>query len=198
MRASSIHSHNLVNNTRERRSRRRDVDLEITPGYNGTHVLIGETELVVNELPPLSADDVASFFLSVVDRGNGDTMTHLRLEKLTYYAQAWHLALAGPPLFPERIEAWELGPVVRELYEKYKDYDALPIPAPNSCPQTGAREGSILAQVWAAYGRYSAGELSRMTHEEAPWRSCMGATEPAQFESGYPGRGHEGLLPTPA
>lgn len=126
--------------------------------------------MTANELSPLSADDVASFFLSVVDHENGDTMTHLRLEKLAYYAQAWHLALAGPPLFPERIEAWKLGPVVRELYQKYKDYDALPIPAPSACPQTGAREGSILAQVWATYGRYSAAELSRMTHEEAPWR----------------------------
>ena len=42
-------------------------------------------------------------------------MTAKKLEKLVYYAQAWHLARHQRPLFPETIEAWAQGPVVRHL-----------------------------------------------------------------------------------
>ena|SRR5581483_5758689 len=127
---------------------------------------------MIRDLPPMAADDVAAFFLAVVDRRNGDIMTHLRLEKLAYYAQAWHLALTGSRLFPDPVEAWELGPVVPNLYDEYKDFDALPIPAPEAPPQPPPRAAAILDQVWAAYGRYSAAELSRMTHEEEPWQAA--------------------------
>lgn len=127
---------------------------------------------MVRTLPPLNAHDVAAFFLSVVDRENGDTMTHLRLEKLAYYGQAWHLALTGAALFPEPVEAWELGPVVRALYDKYKEYDAQPIPPPAEPSIPAGRVGAVLAQVWSTYGRFSAGELSRMTHEEEPWKAA--------------------------
>lgn len=44
-------------------------------------------------------------------------MSHMKLQKLCYYSQAWHLAWEGVPLFPERIEAWANGPVVPVLYE---------------------------------------------------------------------------------
>jgi len=44
----------------------------------------------------LTAGQVADYFLLQVDQDAGDAMTHLRLQKLVYYAQAWHLVLARP------------------------------------------------------------------------------------------------------
>lgn len=42
--------------------------------------------------------------------------TPLERHKLAYYVQGWHVTWEGVPLFPERIEAWAHGPVVREVW----------------------------------------------------------------------------------
>ncbi len=55
-----------------------------------------------------SAHDVGKYVLE--KRGS---MTTWKLQKLVYYSKAWHLVWEGEPLFPEHIEAWANGPVVR-------------------------------------------------------------------------------------
>ena len=56
----------------------------------------------------LIADEIARFFIATVDRDSGDNITHLKLQKLLYYAQGFHLALhRGEALFPDDILAWE-------------------------------------------------------------------------------------------
>ena len=54
----------------------------------------------------LSPTDVANWFTCNIDREVGDSITHLKLQKLIYYAQAWSLALKGKTLFEEEIQAW--------------------------------------------------------------------------------------------
>jgi uncharacterized phage-associated protein len=46
--------------------------------------------------------------------------TQLKLQKLVYYSEAWHLAYFERPLIPEDFEAWVHGPVVRSLWDHYK------------------------------------------------------------------------------
>ena len=62
---------------------------------------------------------VAQFFIQQADVESGDMMTHLRLQKLVYYSQAWHLVLQKKKLFRDRIEAWAHGPVIPNLYSIY-------------------------------------------------------------------------------
>jgi uncharacterized phage-associated protein len=57
-----------------------------------------------------SAHDVAAYILSRQGR-----MTAMKLQKLVYYSQAWSVVWDERPLFPEKIEAWANGPVVRDL-----------------------------------------------------------------------------------
>jgi len=64
--------------------------------------------------------DVANYFLKRQDPDAGDLMSNLKLQKLVYYAQGFHLAMENSPLFNEPIEAWEHGPVCVPLYHKYK------------------------------------------------------------------------------
>ncbi|MCC8462499.1 MAG: hypothetical protein LN546_04970 [Rickettsia endosymbiont of Ecitomorpha arachnoides] len=52
-----------------------------------------------NEL--LSCFNVVQYFLILVDRELGDTITQLKLQKLIYFAQGSHLALFDEPLFKE-------------------------------------------------------------------------------------------------
>ena len=58
------------------------------------------------------ATTLAKWFISRVERDSGDDITHLKLQKLLYYAQAWHLAHTNAPLFNKEIKAWTHGPVV--------------------------------------------------------------------------------------
>src|SRR5258708_4115865 len=76
-----------------------------------------------------SALDVANWFLAAMDRGAGDSITHLKLQKLVYYAQAWSLALRNKPLFDEDFVAWTHGPVVKSVWRRFKGYGLDAIPA---------------------------------------------------------------------
>ena len=56
-----------------------------------------------------TAEQVAEYFLLLVDDDAGDVMTNLRLQKLVYYAQAWRLAILDEALFEDDFEAWVHG-----------------------------------------------------------------------------------------
>ncbi|MCA6080406.1 MAG: DUF4065 domain-containing protein [Endomicrobium sp.] len=51
-------------------------------------------------------------------------ISHLKLQKLLFYCQAYHLSISGEPLFEDDILAWDYGPVVRSVYENYKKHDS--------------------------------------------------------------------------
>ena len=75
-----------------------------------------------------TAFSVAKYFLFLSDEEAGDTISNLKLQKLLYYAQGFHLALNDSPLFAESIEAWTHGPVVPVVYQLYKHAGASAIP----------------------------------------------------------------------
>ena len=50
------------------------------------------------------------------------SMTTMKLQKLTYYCQAWSLAWDGEPLFEEDFQAWANGPVSPELYQHHRGF----------------------------------------------------------------------------
>lgn len=62
--------------------------------------------------------DIAKHFIRFANE-EGSFISNLKLQKLVYYAQAWHLAIHGTPLFEEDFEAWVHGPVIPSLYQKY-------------------------------------------------------------------------------
>jgi uncharacterized phage-associated protein len=111
--------------------------------------------------------DVAAALLSETG-----PMTTMKLEKLAYYSQAWHLARHGKPLFPDRIEAWREGPVVRALYAKHRgDFRATEWPAGDAGRLTEP-ERETVDWVVRQYGDFSAEKLSELTHSELPWRTA--------------------------
>ena len=62
--------------------------------------------------------DVCDYIISRVCNA-GSSMNELKLQKLLYYAQAWHLAVFGSRLFDERFQAWVHGPVCRAIYDRF-------------------------------------------------------------------------------
>jgi uncharacterized phage-associated protein len=122
----------------------------------------------------LRARDVADYFLTRVDEEAGDSLSNLKLQKLVYYAQGFHLANYRRPLFQEPIEAWEHGPVVPQLYHAFKQHGATPIlrPASFNLRIFSPRIVELLDEVSSVFGQFSAWKLRNMTHAEPPWRDA--------------------------
>ena len=119
-----------------------------------------------------SVFDVADYILATgAEQDGGDPITHLKLQKLLYYFQGFHLAALGGALFSDSIEAWDLGPVVRRVWDKYKAYGSSAIAAPATMNLSAFRSDQIqlMGEVYRVYGRFTAWRLSEMTHVEMPW-----------------------------
>lgn len=124
--------------------------------------------------------DVAKAFLAI------ESMTHKKLQKLCYYAQAWHIALFDKPLFGESFEAWIHGPVCPELYSEYKSNGWNDIPKLESIPsiiESDQEKMELINQIYRIYGGLDGDQLERLTHSERPWieaRKDLKPWEPSQ------------------
>ena len=111
--------------------------------------------------------DVAAYILQ-----QQGAMTTWKLQKLVYYSQAWSLVWDDDALFPEEIEAWSNGPVVRDLYETHRGkYRVSRLRNGNANALTGDQRESVDA-VLDFYGNRSPQWLSDLTHMEAPWQKA--------------------------
>jgi uncharacterized phage-associated protein len=113
----------------------------------------------------VSAHDVAAYILSRQHR-----MSAMKLQKLVYYAQAWSLVWDDRPLFPERIEAWANGPVVRELYDRHRGQFDVDSWQWGDASRLDADARETVDAVLDYYGPRNAQWLSDLTHQEDPWR----------------------------
>lgn len=109
--------------------------------------------------------DVADWFLSK------ESMTHKKIQKLSYYYQAWGYALYNREMIEnEEFEAWVHGPVSRKLFSEYTIYGWNDIPQKDSNDNLFSKEElNLLESVWVTYGDKSANELEALTHSEMPW-----------------------------
>ena len=111
--------------------------------------------------------DVAAYILEKNSR-----MTAMKLQKLVYYCQAWSLVWEEKPLFPEVIEAWANGPVVRALYDRHRGMFEVTKWSAGQSAKLTKRERETVDAVLKFYGDKSSQWLSELTHEEAPWRDA--------------------------
>ncbi len=102
-----------------------------------------------------------------------DYLTNLKLQKLLYFVQGWHLAELGHSAFPDHLEAWTSGPVAPDVYHEYKRYGNRPITdIPQEKPILDNDLQLIADAVWDRYKIYSAFYLSDLTHSQLPWRKA--------------------------
>lgn len=120
-----------------------------------------------------SAFDISNYFIELASGVDENDLTNLKLQKLLYYAQGLYLAKKDTKLFKESIEAWDLGPVVRDVYVKFKSCGAFPINTFDVDYESKALEASLkdfLKDVWEKYAIFSAGYLVKDTHKAgSPW-----------------------------
>ena len=116
----------------------------------------------------VSVFDVAQYILQRIKPISG-----IKLQKLVYYCQAWHLAWnEGRPLFDDRIEAWINGPVVRNLYNLHRGKSNIySISKGNADILTLCQKDSI-QRVLDNYGDKEDAWLILRSHKEAPWKEA--------------------------
>lgn len=108
----------------------------------------------------------------------------MKLQKLVYYCQAWHLAITDEPLFLEPCRAYVDGPVVEDVRHARIDPHSRR-PMYNKADMDGLNDTieSIVELVCRQYGGLSGDELSALTHEEDPWlegRAGLTDNEPSR------------------
>lgn len=130
----------------------------------------------------MSAEAVANEFLELALQAK-TPVTHMKLQKLVYFAHGWNLGLYGQALSGEPVQAWKWGPVFSSIYREFRDYKDQPIDrlARDIELQNGrvefyeprlADHGSkeLVQKVWQVYSRMTAIQLSNLTHEAgSPW-----------------------------
>jgi uncharacterized phage-associated protein len=128
---------------------------------------------------PSKLDLVADYILRAANEA-GEPVTNLKLQKLVYYCQAWSLALREKPLFDEKIKAWVHGPVIPQLYHRFKSAGNQPIDAEPEAPSLTEEECDLIDKVLDVYLGFSSWDLERLTHAEEPWIEARGGLPPGE------------------
>jgi uncharacterized phage-associated protein len=122
-----------------------------------------------------SVHDVARYILE----RHGE-MPAVKLQKLVYYSQAWHLVWADKPLFQERIEAWANGPVSPALYAGHRGSYSVSKWSKGDVANLTATERHSIDAILKHYGDKTAFWLSELSHQEKPWRSAREGLGPGE------------------
>ena len=88
-----------------------------------------------------------------------------KLHKLLYYAQGHHLASFHQPLFFESVSAFDMGPVVGQLWWAEKNEHE-----PSAVMELDEAQLNTVGYVLARYGRLSGRDLEILSHGERPWQ----------------------------
>lgn len=129
-------------------------------------------------------------FLGLSMLSQGISVSPLKLQKLLYYQQAWHMAFFGREnqLFSEAPQAWVNGPVYPDIYHQYKgmvagmcdhlreeNFGATPESVLDELRKLDAELGlndderRLFTSVMTLYGSKTQNQLILLTHAEQPW-----------------------------
>lgn len=120
-------------------------------------------------------------------KADGRALTQMQLQKLVYIAHGWTLAITGRPLTYDEPEAWEYGPVYKELRRALRSYGRDGVSREirkgeyspgifagdadaTAVASLAADEVNIVDRVYRDYGNFHAFQLSALTHKAGtPW-----------------------------
>jgi len=98
----------------------------------------------------------------------------MKLQKLLYFLYREYMRRTDNPLFSERFETWQYGPVLSRVYHAFKNYGSQSISDyytdsnGNTQKITDTTDNDFaraLNDVWREYKAFTGIELSKLTHE---------------------------------
>ena len=141
----------------------------------------------IREIGQLNAQLLADFILQEYG-----SMSHLKVQKLLYYCEAYHLAYTDSSLIKQDFEAWVHGPVCRDVYNNLKDASLLYsdisiiIDEKSYNPRNEIRniltsdQLNIVKDVLDELSTWSGLELENATHSELPWIEARAGYSPGE------------------
>ncbi|MBF6654037.1 hypothetical protein C3B47_14365 [Flavobacterium columnare] len=137
-----------------------------------------------------------SDFVILYCQNLGVSISPLKLQKLLYYIQSWHITkFEKEILFETMPEAWVNGPVYRPIYDKYKstffknenfqnslDEESLSKELSKKLETLNLSKDKqdLVFSVLNAYGKLSDEKLVLMTHSEEPWNEARQGLSPIE------------------
>ena len=135
-------------------------------------------------LPTISV--VNSLLRRTFDERRTD-MTRVKLQKMLFFLNGWHLAIMGSPCIDRAFDVWKYGPVVPSVYHGLKQFRGGPIayylmdPDPVSgsfklpvVPGSQHQFYEILDLTWDKYIGIDAARLSTMSRApDSPWATAL-------------------------
>lgn len=116
-----------------------------------------------------AAIDLAEW-LTAVTPSSPDMMTHLKLQKLAFYAYGAALGFGVEDAIGRiEFQAWRHGPVCPDIYREYSAHGSQPIARPIDRPRSFGQAEECMRDVVNVYGRMTAWQLREETHLEQPW-----------------------------
>lgn len=105
---------------------------------------------------------------------NGRPVSNLRLQKLLYFVEAYFFISTGEPCFIDRMEAWDFGPVVPDVYHKYKRFGSMIIQETDSslAEKLGLDCQEKINVMLEQCAHKSTRELVEISHEQKPWQDA--------------------------
>lgn len=129
---------------------------------------------------------VVNSLLSRAFREGRADMTPMKVQKLLFYLNGWHLAVTGKPAVAEPFRVWKFGPVLQSVYHDLKHFGGGPVTEyiKEFDPRSEAFKSfvigdsakafyEILDLTWEKYIGIEATRLSAMTHApDSPWATA--------------------------
>ena len=130
-----------------------------------------------------SALDVARFVINYSNEKDYG-ISNLKLQKILYFIQAgFLLSLKGQkPCFNDCIEAWDFGPVIPEVYRKYKQFGSTDIQIRFRRLEEVQKgfekeDRKRIEEVVDRFADFSAADLTILTQNQAPWNEAFDRKE---------------------
>lgn len=102
----------------------------------------------------------------------------LKLQKLLYLAQGYSYAFYDRPLFKDEIEGWVHGPVVRSVYNIFREYQYNSIDTNFQIENIDKEAEDVLNYIINKFSKYDAKYLEKISHEQEPWIESRTGLDP--------------------
>lgn len=124
------------------------------------------------------AEDVARFVIDeCIEEGN--PVSNLKLQKILYFMWIDWFKARGEYLFDNKVEGWHFGPLVPDVYRRYRIFLADPIRDTEEHPITSRSDLRLLRKLVRRYNGMALGDLIRESRRDgSPWDRAGRDREP--------------------
>lgn len=109
---------------------------------------------------------------------NYGAMSHLKLQKLLFYCDAYHLAYFDEELVTDKFQAWVHGPVSKKVFDSFKDksilyadlsFDGDKKTVLQLFSKLISEQQELINDVLSVLSQWTSMQLETSTHKETPW-----------------------------